>query len=175
MERRVAVKNLVLAAGSVITLPSWMKAFGAGSPTHLSSFSASEQQILASITDTIIPAGNSIGALSVGVDKYFQKVVDDCYEKADQENVKKGLQQLEAAAQKEYSKSFTNCSQQERQALLEKWSRSQDKNEKEFFNLVKRETILGYNTSQQVLAGILNYKVAPGHYYGCVPLAPKAG
>jgi hypothetical protein len=175
MERRVAVKNLVLATGGLITLPAWMKAFAAGNPTHLSSFSATEQQILASVTDTIIPAGNSIGALSVGVDKYFQKVLDDCYEKTDLDNVKKGLQQLEAATQAGYGKPFTNCTQQERQAQLEKWSRSQDKNEKDFFNLVKRETILGYNTSQQVLGGILNYKVAPGHYYGCVPLAPKGG
>ncbi|MCW3079380.1 gluconate 2-dehydrogenase subunit 3 family protein [Segetibacter sp.] len=175
MNRRGAVKNLVLATGSSIALPLWMKAFGAGNLTHLSSFSAREQQILASITDTIIPPGNSIGALSVGVDKYFQKVVDDCYEKAEQENVKKGLHQLEAATQTGYGKPFTDCTQQERQAQLEKWSRSQDKDEKDFFNLVKRETIVGYNTSQEVLGGLLNYKVAPGHYYGCVPLTPKGG
>lgn len=168
MNRRLAVKNLMLATGSLITLPSWMKTVGNSNPTHLSTFSATEQQILATITDTIIPAGNSIGALSVGVDKYFQKVVDDCYEKADQENVKKGLQQLDAATTAKYGKSFSNCTEQERLAQLEKWSVSQDKNEKDFFNLVKREAILGYTTSQQVLAGKLNYKVAPGHYYGCV-------
>jgi hypothetical protein len=168
MNRRIAVKNLVLATGSLITLPRWMKAFGNGNPTHLSSFSVSEQQILATVTDTIIPAGNSIGALSVGVDKYFQKLVDDCYEKAEQENVKKGLQRLEESTQSTYGKPFTGCTQQERQAQLEKWSHSQDKNEKDFFSLMKRETITGYNTSQQVLQGHLGYKVAPGHYYGCV-------
>jgi hypothetical protein len=168
MNRRIAVKNLVLASGSLITLPSWMKAFGADSPTHLSSFSVTEQQMLASVTDTIIPAGNSIGALSVGVDKYFQKLVDDCYEKADQDKVKTGLQRLEESTRAAFGKPFTGCTQQQRQVTLEKWAQSPDQNEKDFFNLMKRETITGFNTSQQVLEGYLHYKVAPGHYYGSV-------
>ena len=169
MNRRIAVKNLVLATGALITLPSWMKAFGMGkNRTHLSSFTAAEQQIVASITDSIIPAGNSIGALSVGVDKYFQKLVDDCYDKPEQENLKKGLQRLEESTVAEHGKPFSACTSQQRQGQLEKWATSQNKEDKVFFNLVKRETIIGYNTSQQVLEGRLGYKVAPGHYYGCV-------
>jgi hypothetical protein len=61
-------------------------------------FSVAEQKILASITDTIIPAGNSIGALSVGVDKFLQKLIDDCYEKNAQDNVKTQLKSLEDTA-----------------------------------------------------------------------------
>lgn len=168
MNRRIAVKNLVLATGTLITLPSWMKAFGNGSTVHLSSFSLSEQQTLLAVTDAIIPAGNSIGALSVGVDKYLQKLVDDCYDKAEQDSVKAGLQLIEESTKSSFGKSFSKCDQQQRQAQLIKWSQSPDKGEKEFFNLMKKETITGYNTSQQVLQGHLGYKVAPGHYYGCV-------
>lgn len=168
MNRRIAVKNLVVATGTFITLPSWMKAFGNGSTTHLSSFSPGEQQVLVAVTDAIIPAGNSLGAISVGVDKYFQKLVDDCYDTAEQASVKKGLQQLEASTKQAYGKPFSQCDQQQRQAQLSKWSQSADKNEKDFFNLMKKETITGYNTSQQVLQGQLGYQVAPGHYYGCV-------
>jgi acyl CoA:acetate/3-ketoacid CoA transferase len=145
-----------------------MKAYGSDNGTHLSSFSLSEQKILATIIDTIIPAGTSVGALSVGVDKYLQKLVDDCYDKPEQDNVKKQLLHLESATQAAYGKPFTGCTQQQRKGLLEKWAVSQDKNEKDFFDLVKRETIRGFSTSQEVLAGYLNYKVAPGHYYGCV-------
>jgi len=169
MNRRGAVKNLVAAYSGLISLPFWMQACGiADKETHQTTFSSEEQSVLAKITDTIIPAGNSIGALSVGVDKFLQKLLDDCYEKPVQDNVKNQLKQLEIFAQKNYSKSFASCSQHEREQLLLNFSTSQNKNEKDFFDLLKNETIRGFNTSQKVMQEYLNYKVAPGHYYGCV-------
>ena len=169
MNRRNAVKNLAIASGSLISLPFWMGACGiSDSDTHPSSFSKSEQNLLAKITDTIIPAGSSIGALSVGVDKFLQKLIDDCYEKPVQENVKKQLQALDASANEGFGKSFANCTQQQRQEALLKFSGSTIKEEKDFFDLMKTETIRGFNTSQKVMQDYLHYKVAPGHYYGCV-------
>ena len=159
----------MIASGSLITLPFWMTGCHDGdSSTHLSSFSPAEQEMLASITDTIIPAGNAIGALSVGVDKFLQKIIDDCQEKPVQDNVKKQLNTLEKSAQKIHGMSFAKCNQLQRQELLLTLSLSADKTEKDFFTLMKSETIRGFNTSKEVMEKYLNYKVAPGHYYGCV-------
>jgi hypothetical protein len=47
---------------------------------------------------------------------------------------------------------------------------SKDKNESDFFTLMKTETIRGFNTSQKVMEDYLGYKIAPGHYNGCVPV-----
>jgi hypothetical protein len=169
MNRRTAFKNLVIASGTLIALPAWMQSCGVSDTnTHNSSFSAGEQGMLASITDAIIPAGNSIGALSVGVDKYLQKLLDDCYEKPAQDNVKKQLQALDAAAKAAYGSAFTKCTQKQQQEALMKFASSTVKEEKDFFDLMKTETIRGFNTSQKVMEGYLDYKVAPGHYYGCV-------
>ena len=174
MNRRSAVKNLVIASGGLITLPVWMVSCGiSDKDSHLSSFSLAEQDLLAKLTDTIIPAGNpiatgSIGALSVGVDKFLQKLIDDCYEKPVQDNVKKQLQVLDASAKAGYGKSFAACTQQQRQEALLKFSGSTIKEERDFFELMKNETIRGFNTSQKVMQDYLHYKVAPGHYYGCV-------
>jgi hypothetical protein len=171
MNRRGAVKNLVIVSGGLITLPFWMEACGISDKnTHLSSFSITQQELLAGLTDTIIPAGNSVGSLAVGVDKFLQKLLDDCYEKEVQENVKKQLQALEASAKAVYAKSFAACNQQQRQEALLKFSDSTIKEEKDFFTLIKSETIRGFNTSQEVMQKYLNYKIAPGHFYGCVGL-----
>ncbi|MFI5153078.1 MAG: gluconate 2-dehydrogenase subunit 3 family protein [Chitinophagales bacterium] len=171
MDRRNAVKNLVVAYGGLITLPFWMQACGiSDQQTHPSSFSAEEQGLLAKITDTIIPAGNSIGALTAGVDRFLQKIIDDCYEKPVQENVKKQLHGLEDSAKKEFGSSFISCSQKQRKELLEKWAVSADKSQKDFFDLMRSETIHGFTTSQEVLEKYLDYKIAPGHYFGCVNL-----
>ena len=169
MDRSKAIKNLAIVSGGLITLPQWMVSCGVSDTTiHQSSFSVAEQKILASITDTIIPAGNSIGALSVGVDKFLQKLIDDCYEKDLQDNVKTQLRSLEESAKATNKKRFADCTQTQREELLLKLSTSTNNSEKDFFDLIKSETIRGFNTSQKVMQEYLGYKVAPGYYYGCV-------
>ena len=174
MDRRKAIRNLTIVSGGIITLPQWMVSCGASDTTvHHSSFSTGEQNTLASIADTIIPTGipiaiGSIGALSVGVDKFLQKLIDDCYEKEVQDNVKAQLKGLEESAKTVHHRPYTDCTQAEREELLLKLSSSENKAEKDFFNLMKSETIRGFNTSQKVMTEYLGYKIAPGHYYGCV-------
>jgi len=102
------------------------------------------------------------------VDKFLQKLIDDCYEKPVQDNVKTQLKTLETSAGTIHGKSFAQCTQLQRQDLLLKLSVSANKAEKDFFTLMKSETIRGFNTSKEVMEKYLNYKVAPGHYYGCV-------
>lgn len=157
------------ASGSLIALPSWARGWDVMDLLpQRSSFSFVEQDILSSVTDTIIPAGNSIGALTVGVDKFLQKLFDNCYEKNVQDNVKGQLIGLDGAANSAFGKPFPDCDQTQRQELLLKLSVSENKNEKDFFDLVKSETIRGFNTSKEVMLDYLKYKVVPGHYYGCV-------
>jgi len=169
MDRRKALKNIAIVSGGLITLPQWMVSCGiSDTTTHQSSFSVAEQKILASITDAIIPAGNSIGALSVGVDKFLQKLIDDCYEKDAQDNIKTQLKSLEEFAKATNKKTFSECTQAQREELLLKLSASANKAEKDFFDLIKSETIRGFNTSQKVMQEYLGYKVDPGHYYGSV-------
>lgn len=176
MDRRTALKQLAIASGGLITLPAWMGCDTSGTPaTHLSSFSSAEQQVLAAITDAIIPAADpaiaeSIGALSVGVDKFLQKLFDDCYDKEVQNNIKTQLKALDDSAIFSYKRSFTDCTATVRKELLLKFSGAGNKQQNDFFKLIKTETIRGFNTSQEVMEKYLNYKVAPGHYYGCIDL-----
>jgi hypothetical protein len=174
MDRRKALKNIAIVSGGLITLPQWMISCGVSETTvHHTSFSIAEQKILASITDTIIPAGNSIGALSVGVDKFLQKLIDDCYEKIAQDNMKAQLKNLNVSAVAAHKRRFADCTQTQREELLLKFSKSAKKEEKDFFDLMKSEIIRGFNTSQKVMQEYLGYKVAPGHYYGSVDVKTK--
>jgi hypothetical protein len=169
MNRRNALKGLTIVSGSLISLPAWMVSCGiSDNNTHHSGFDSTEQQLLAATADTIIPAGSAVGALSVGVDKFLQKLIDDCYEQPIQDNVKKQLHALDRYAKAAHDKAFAGCTQQQREKLLMKFADSKDKDEKDFFLLVKTETIRGFNTSQKVMEDYLGYKIAPGHYKGCI-------
>ena len=172
MNRRNALKNMLIASGGLITLPLWMGCGANDAPaTHLSSFSSTEQKTLGAIADTFIPAGkaaDSIGALSMEVDKFLQKLIDNCYEKDVQDNVKAQLKALNVSSKTSFDKFFDAASQAQRQELLLKLSISANKPEKDFYTLMRSETIRGFNTSKEVMQKYLHYKIAPGHYYGCV-------
>lgn len=169
MNRRQTIKNLLIVTGSVITLPSWAQEWTVSDfESYQTSFSITEQRLLASVADTIIPQGDSIGALTVGVDKFLQKLLDNCYDSSIQSNVRDQLSALDAVAKTTFSKSFTTCDQAQRQQLLLGWSKSDDKKQKEFFDLMKAETIRGFSTSRDVMTKYFKYRVAPGHYHGCV-------
>src|SRR5689334_24657393 len=134
MDRRESLRRMMMASGALIALPSWAHEWSKASlESSPSAFSVAEGELLSSVADTIIPAGNSIGALTVGVDKYLQKLIDDCYETPVQDNVKKQLRALK-------DQSFIASPQQEREKLLMKLANSGDKDEKDFFTLIKSET-----------------------------------
>ena len=169
MNRRKAIRSIAFASGSLIVLPAWMGCNGNDtSLTHFSSFSSAEQEILAGVVDTIIPAGDAVGALSVGIDKYLQKLIDQCFEKDVQDNVKKQLHNLNKMAEATYHQPFFKCTQQQRQDLLLRLAPFDKKAENDFFTLIKSETINGFITSKEVMTKYFNYQVAPGHYYGCI-------
>lgn len=168
MNRRTSLKTIMAASAGLVALPSWVNGWTLTEITYTSSFGFVEQEILGSVADTIIPAGNSIGAITVGVDKFLQKLIDKCYEKDVQDNVKTQLLALEAKAKDIHNKSFYQCDQLQRQEMLLKLSVSETKAEKDFFELIKSETIRGFNTSKEVMLDYLKYKGVPGHYYGCV-------
>jgi hypothetical protein len=169
MNRRESLKALMLASGSLVALPAWADGWTAETVSvHRSAFSVGSQELIAAVADTIIPAGNSIGALSVGVDKFLLKLFDNCYDKDVQQNVNTQLAALDAAAQTQYGKPFPQCEPLQREALFTRLASSEVKEEKDFFTLMKSETIRGFSTSREVMMNYLKYKPVPGHYYGCV-------
>jgi hypothetical protein len=171
MNRRHVIKTLALASGSLIILPSWMGRGSSTNPaTYRSSFSHADGELLAAVVDTIIPAGKSVGALTVGVDKFLQKLFDECYEADVQDNIKSGLKKLDLLSNEKFGKSYVAAGQTERQQLLLQFASSNDKSQNDFFTLMKSETIRGFTTSQEVMEKYLHYEVAPGHYYGCVSI-----
>lgn len=169
MNRRSSLKSLLTASGALLALPGWARSWNTDSMRYYtSSFTINQQETLAALVDTIIPIGDKIGAKSVGVDTFLQKLFDKCYEKEVQDNVKKQLSTLESSAQTQFSTSFGACTQAQREVLFISLSNSTIKEEKDFFNLLKSETIRGFNTSEEVMTKYLKFKIAPGHYYGCV-------
>jgi hypothetical protein len=175
VERRNALKTMAGALGGLISLPAW--ANGWTSETVRSTqqiISGSQAELLADMVETIIPATDTPGAKALNVHQFVQKMVADCYDKAAQENFRKGLDSLDGLAKTSFSKPFAEGDVAQRTALLTQLSKSSDTSQKDFYSLVKNLTIRGYMTSEYVMTNLTHYQFMPGHYYGCVPVPAKA-
>ncbi|NJB69599.1 hypothetical protein GGR42_000061 [Saonia flava] len=168
MNRRNSLKKLVMASAGLVALPAWAQGWEASTIELPQLFPIEEQEILTAVADTIIPTGDSVGALSVGVEKFLQRLFADCYEQDVQDNIKVQLNALDASANNEYEQSFVLCDQSQREALLLALTEVEESPESNFFNLVKNETIRGFRTSRKVMMDHLDYVMAPGYYNGCV-------
>lgn len=168
MNRRNLLKNFLTASGGLVVLPSWANLWDQ-SGLHADLFSPAERELLKAVVETIIPDSEDIpGAKALGVDVFLEKLIQECFEKEVQDSITSNLKSLEDYARDAHGKDFMACNAYQRENLLEKFEKSADKLEAEFFKLIKAETIRGYTTSEYVMVNHFNYKVAPGHYHGCV-------
>ena len=171
MKRRHAIKSLATSLGALLTLPAWANSWTPQS-VALSSpfFNATHEDLLIDIVSTIIPEGDKPGAKSLGVPNFIQKMVVDCFEKKAQEDFKIGLDTIEKNAQQAYNQSFIKLTAAQKEEILRGLSNSEDILQKEFFKAIKNLTIQGYTTSEYVMVNYYKYEMAPGHFYGCVPV-----
>jgi len=169
MKRREVLKTLGLATAGLVSLPAWASGWTALDVTiESSTFSSSEQTILSSVADTIIPAKNNIGAIPQEVDKFLVRLFDECYEKDERDNIKRQLNVMNDRSMESFGSLFADCTQQERERVFLSFDGSDDESEQEFFQRVKYETIRGFRTSKVVMEYYHGYKLVPGFYNGNV-------
>lgn len=179
MNRRHAIKSLATSFGALLTMPAWASSWNLQSVKLETPFlSAALEDLLTDIVSTIIPEGGKPGAKSLGVPAFIQKMVVDCYEKLAQGEFKTGLDNIEKKAQKAYNQSFTTLTTLQKVEILRghpetvetEVTSPEDQKQKAFFAQLKNLTIQGYTTSEYVLVNHYKYEMAPGHYYGCIPV-----
>lgn len=173
MQRRIALKNIATAAGMMM-LPAWANGWSKKDVTSAQPYlSLNQDQLLAEIVETIIPATDTPGAKALHVHNFVQKMIADCHEEEVQKNLVKGLNAVESLAKQQFGTSFDSSNTTQRIEVLTRMEQSDDADQKAFYLLVKDLTIQGYMTSEYVMTKHTNYTMVPGHYYGCVPVSTK--
>jgi len=176
MQRRVALKDILLGTGALFAVPAWANGWTKplirpGQPF----LSVAQDELLAEVVETIVPTTDSPGAKVLGVHTFVQRMITDCYEKDVQSRFANGLDAITAAASESYGKPFAAGDATQRLAVLNRVATSSDANQKEFMKLIKSLTVQGYMSSEYVMTNFMHYVMAPGHYYGCVSMPAKTG
>lgn len=182
MNRRDALSRVALIlGGTVLGANAFLEGCKpadkkVGDDTSLS-LSASDTAYLDEIAETIIPETDTPGAKAAQVGAFMIVMVNDCYDARDQKVFKEGLDLLNKASDKKFSKTFINLSAEQRKELLieidkeaKDYMASKKNDEpRHYFRMTKELTLLGYFTSEPGATKALNYVAVPGKYEGCVP------
>lgn len=162
MNRRLAIKQVLIFAGGLALLPSCLRNEGKVSIQlqHLD-ISAAQEKLLAEIAELIIPKTNTSGAKDLGLHLFVLKMLDDCYDKAEQEQFINGLKAFEGLEGAELKQLLTEANAN-KPGLAKEIS--------QFFSIMKSRTIGGYLNSKYVMSNLVIWELVPGRYNGYFPV-----
>lgn len=198
MERRELLRMIAVVTGGAVI---GGELFLSGCKTRAKSsaeFTTANISFLDEVAETIIPATNTPGAKAAKVGEFMKVMVADCYTQAQQDAFMKGISSLDEACKKLNSKSFIDCTPQQRHDFLvnlEKEAKEFDKavdekdkpqreefqkkgrhydfvaSPKHYYTMMKQLTLLGFFTSKTGMTETLRHIPVPGKYDGAFPYA----
>lgn len=162
MNRRLAIKQVLILAGGVVLLPSCLRTEDKSTLklSHLD-VSLSQEQLLAEITELIIPKTDTPGAKDLNLHLFVLKMVDDCMDTKDHEHFMKGFTYFEGRKPEEI-KTLIAEANAGKKALPEEVIN--------FYKVVKSRTIGGYLNSKYVMSNLVIWELVPGRYNGYFPV-----
>lgn len=172
MERRSVIKYLVaITAGSAI-LPSCLQEESKASILLKNmAVSLEQEKTLAEFAETLIPASATPGAKDTYAHLFALRMLDDCYEKDEQQVFTKGLKAVEGMMKEAHNTTFLKATAAQRADVLNSLEAKKGSADAQaFYKLMKKLTIQGYLTSKPVMGGIFNYELVPGRYNAAYPV-----
>jgi hypothetical protein len=176
MKRIEAVRVIsILLGGTLVGAEGFLS--GCTATDKGSGLSAGDIAYLDEIAETILPATSTPGAKDARVGEFMTVMVNDCYDKKEQEIFFNGMKTINELSEKKFNNSFLNATPGQRHELL----LLLDKEQKEFmkkkkpeqlshyFRMMKELTLLGYFTSEPGCKKAKRYVPVPGRFEGCIP------
>ena len=168
MNRRKLIQSLAIGIGGLVTIPTWANTWNQVNFQNSSICKMEQEILLAEIVDSIIPKTDTLGAKEIGVQKFVQRLISDCFEVSTQEDFKNGLEFTNRMSIEKFNNNFVNLKQSERLAILTLLQTNGDAKVKSNFELLKKLTIQGYMNSEYVMTNITHFEFAPVRFHGCV-------
>lgn len=175
MNRRTAIRNVVIISAGAAFLPSCMPDEKSSIVLKNISFTGQQEKMLAELSETILPkTKNFIGAKDLKAHEFVLTMVDDCTSPEDQKVFTEGMKSFEDACKKKWDNHFVKCSAQQQHEWLQLMEKKDGppQNALKFYETVKHYTVQSFTSSKEYMLNIRKYNMVPGPgFKGCVPAA----
>jgi predicted sugar kinase len=175
MDRRSVLKSFVVLSAGVAFLPSCKDPTVKGTVSLKKiQLSGDEENMLADLSETIVPV--KAEAPADAAHYFVLTMVNDCFAEKDQKKFMEGLKQFGQLAQKQFNKSFVQCSTEEKHKLLQQMQDEKGSGEavSYFYNTTRSLTLQHYMTSKYYLVNVRKFEMAPARFNGCFPIEKKS-
>jgi len=172
MNRRTAIRNVVIISAGAGLLPSCMQDDKSTISLKNISLTGSQEEMLAELTQTIIPqTKNFIGAKDLKAHEFVLTMVDDCGSPEDQKKFTDGLKSFDKLSHDKFGQIFKSYTPEQKQTLLSDIENKKDITEEalKFYGTVKHYTMQSFTSSKEYMTDIGKYNMVPGsNFKGCV-------
>ena len=172
MNRRTAIRNVVIIGAGAALLPACKTADKSSILLKNLSVTGSQQSMLAELCETIVPQTNNfIGARDLKSHEFLLTMIDDCASPADQKLFTDGLKAFDKLSHDKFGQLFTSYTSEQKHSLLTDIEKKKEIPEEvlKFYGTVKRYTLQSFTSSKEYMTGIRKYKMVPGpDFKGCV-------
>ena len=119
MKRRTAIRNVVIISAGASLLPSCVQESSSSIPLKHISVTGSQEQMLAQLTEAIIPkTKNFVGAKDLKAHEFMLTMIDDCVSPEEQKSFTEGLKDFDKLSNDKFGKTFANITTEQRRSLM---------------------------------------------------------
>jgi hypothetical protein len=176
-DRREMIRYLALASGLVL-MPASLESLAAFSkPTDLTRLgkkgllNAEQLALLADVSDVIIPATDTPGALAARAHEFINQFAISCLDVNEQNQILETLDKIAIEANKKSNTGFNTLSTAQKIQLLTEFEQGKSpftSKDRENFKQLKSWIVFAYYTSEPGATQELSYLAIPGGYKGNV-------
>lgn len=183
MDRREALQRAGLVLGYAISAPVLAGIMNGCKTTEELAykpqfFTEDQARLVGEVAEIFIPKTDTPGAKEVGVPRFIDQLLKECYKKEDQDRFLAGLKAFDEDAEKTYGDSFMELDLAKQEEHVKKvhdaaldTKKKGEVKQPPFILMTKELTVVGFFTSETGATKVLQYEAVPGAYRGCVPLA----
>lgn len=174
MDRRTALAGVVGMFGAALFAPIARAAgilnddvtpISAGGVTK-PVFTDAQRQLVSALSERVLPATDTPGAIAAGVPEYIEKLLADWSYPQDREPIVRGLDAIDARSHADFKVPAAHATAAQHDALLTLAMNQQIERAGGFFDAFRQMVITGYYTSEIGIMQEREYLPVPGHYDG---------
>lgn len=180
--RRQALRRVGALLGGIVSAPTVAGLLSgcqraAGPDWSPQALTASQNQMVDTIAEIIIPTTDTPGASAANVNRFIDAMVGESYPEEDRTRFLAGLNEADARCEEDYGAPFVELDAEQQRALVAELddetfgpdAPEPDRDAPSFFRMMKELVIVGYYTSEVGATEELRTNIVPGYYDGDVP------
>lgn len=135
-------------------------------PPSISVFTPEQRALMTALSERVIPATDTPGAIAAGVPDYIEKLLSDWALPEERAPILAGLQKIEARSLADYKVAAAKATPAQQDALLTLAMNGELLGGAGFFKAFRELVITGYYTSEIGMTQEREYLPVPGEYNG---------